>query len=185
MPIQRVTHSAPEARFACIMTSAEPAEQSHITHLSICSHHLVSQCLGATNTSVSVDRSAALSLSACWLLSLLLTNIAGLCTDPSASLQHRATLSLSLYQLGRKRCAWCRKVGLEVLPLGKAGKMLLQRARWLSQAGVTTTLLAALELPDLSEPALLQGLERWLAPWLAGVRSMAQLSTLDWRHVLG
>lgn len=69
-----------------------------------------------------------------------------------------------------------RRQGLSILPLGEGGMALIGRAR---HAG----------LAELSEPALLDSLEEWLAPLLAGKRDFAVsqgklrealLNRLDW-----
>ncbi len=67
--------------------------------------------------------------------------------------------------------ALLRRRGLELLDWTPAARQLLARAR-----------LVAVHhpgWPDLSEPALLASLEEWLAPYLAGVTTLAALRKID------
>ena len=57
-----------------------------------------------------------------------------------------------------------RSLGLGVLPFGKEGERLLRRLRFLAKAYGSPW-------PDLSEEALLAGLEDWLAPYVPGAAS--------------
>lgn len=62
-----------------------------------------------------------------------------------------------------------REHGLEQLPWGEAGQRLRARAGFAQLMGL-------IELPDLSDAALLVGLGDWLAPLLAGKRRLAALT---------
>jgi len=66
-----------------------------------------------------------------------------------------------------------RRDGLGLLGWGEASTGLRERVRTLHLA------LPEQAWPDWSDAALLEGLERWLLPWLDGVRSLDQLARLD------
>ncbi|KQT85294.1 ATP-dependent helicase HrpB [Aurantimonas sp. Leaf443] len=61
-----------------------------------------------------------------------------------------------------------RRLGLSALPLGKEGERLLRRLRFLAKA-------YGEPWPDLSDEALLAGLEDWLAPYLPGVTALSRI----------
>nr|WP_216366823.1 ATP-dependent helicase HrpB [Halovulum dunhuangense] len=62
-----------------------------------------------------------------------------------------------------------RDLGLGCLGWTDAAQGLRARACWVGAEG----------LPDLSDAALLETLEDWLAPWLMGLRSFAEVCALD------
>ena len=64
-----------------------------------------------------------------------------------------------------------RMLGLAALNWGTAAQGLLTRARLMQGQGE--------DLPDLSDEALLAGLEGWLGPWLAACRTVAELRALN------
>ena len=64
-----------------------------------------------------------------------------------------------------------RRRGLLVLPWGPAAKALRARAAFLAAHGA--------DGPDLSDPALMAGLETWLGPALAGKSALAQLADAE------
>ncbi|MCB8837260.1 ATP-dependent helicase HrpB [Aurantimonas sp. VKM B-3413] len=61
-----------------------------------------------------------------------------------------------------------RDLGLRALPLGKEGERLLRRLRFLAKA-------YGPPWPDLSDEALLAGLEDWLMPYIPGVTSLSSI----------
>ncbi|UIJ71700.1 ATP-dependent helicase HrpB [Aurantimonas sp. HBX-1] len=63
-----------------------------------------------------------------------------------------------------------RRLGFASLPFGKDGERLLRRMRFLAAA-------YGPPWPDLSDEALLAGLETWLMPYLPGVTGIAQISS--------
>ena len=71
-----------------------------------------------------------------------------------------------------------RRMGLKVLPWTRESEAWLQRLRCLRrwQPGENW--------PDVSEAALLQGLEEWLAPWLDGMSRREHLKRLDLAAIL-
>jgi ATP-dependent helicase HrpB len=79
-----------------------------------------------------------------------------------------------------------KREGLDALPWGEAAKALRERAAFVRAAG-------AGEAPDLSDERLLETLEDWLAPALAGRTSLADVSAgaldnalrglLDWNEM--
>ncbi|MCP3053864.1 ATP-dependent helicase HrpB [Aurantimonas marianensis] len=70
---------------------------------------------------------------------------------------------------GRALAEGIRRLGLAALPLGKEGERLLRRLRFLAKA-------YGPPWPDLSDAALLAGLDDWLLPYLPGVTSLAQIT---------
>ena len=64
-----------------------------------------------------------------------------------------------------------RDLGLEALNWTKSARLLRARALWLGARGA--------ELADMGDAALLEGLENWLGPWLAGMRSFGEVRGLD------
>lgn len=64
-----------------------------------------------------------------------------------------------------------RQLGLDALPWTREATALLNRLRFAGQQRG--------DWPDWSEAALTAGLERWLTPFLTGLRSAADLSKLD------
>jgi ATP-dependent helicase HrpB len=62
-----------------------------------------------------------------------------------------------------------RRLGFQALPFGKEGERLLRRMRFLAAA-------YGPPWPDLSDEALLAGLEDWLLPYLPGVTGLAQFA---------
>jgi ATP-dependent helicase HrpB len=69
-----------------------------------------------------------------------------------------------------------RREGLAALPMGEGSRSLLERARFL-RAGDGTW-------PDLSDAALLESLDDWLAPLLEGRRTLASLTDNDLEDAL-
>jgi ATP-dependent helicase HrpB len=65
-----------------------------------------------------------------------------------------------------------RALGLSALGWSREATALRARAAFLRAAG-------AADLPDLSDPALMDGLDSWLAPFLGGCRTAADLANLD------
>lgn len=72
--------------------------------------------------------------------------------------------------------------GWAALPIPAAAEAWRQRAAWLQQAEVAAA--GSSELPDLSSRALLDSLECWLGPHLAGVRGVGQMQKLPWKDIL-
>jgi ATP-dependent helicase HrpB len=71
-----------------------------------------------------------------------------------------------------------RSLGFSALPWSPAAVSLLRRVGWLrANRGMT-------ELPDWRDDALLESLEDWLAPFLAGIRRAADLAQLDMMAIL-
>lgn len=71
-----------------------------------------------------------------------------------------------------------RQLGLKVLPWTRESETWLQRLRFLrhwQEAG---------DWIDVSEQALLDGIEEWLAPWLSGMSRKEHLKRLDIRAIL-
>jgi len=64
-----------------------------------------------------------------------------------------------------------RDLGLDALGWGKPARLLRARVEWLRGRGG--------DMPDMSDEGLLAGLEGWLAPYLAGLRTAADLRQLD------
>ncbi|MXU66578.1 ATP-dependent helicase HrpB [Oceanomicrobium pacificus] len=64
-----------------------------------------------------------------------------------------------------------RALGLSALGWGKLALRFLDRARWLAARGA--------DLPDLSEAALLEVADDWLAPAMGGARTREALSKID------
>jgi len=64
-----------------------------------------------------------------------------------------------------------RQEGLEILPWSKAAKRLRERMAFMRFVDPSW--------PDVSDKSLLEGLETWLGPYLAGVRSAAELEGVD------
>ncbi len=69
-----------------------------------------------------------------------------------------------------------RREGLSALPIGEGAGSLLERVRFLHAQDPTW--------PDLSEAALIVGLDDWLAPILEGRRTLASLSDNDLENAL-
>ncbi|MEX2611094.1 MAG: ATP-dependent helicase HrpB [Gemmatimonadota bacterium] len=69
-----------------------------------------------------------------------------------------------------------RAHGLELLSWGREAERTRQRMAFLHALQP--------DWPDVSDAALLEGLEAWLAPWLAGVRGAADLRRLDLGQIL-
>jgi ATP-dependent helicase HrpB len=69
-----------------------------------------------------------------------------------------------------------RDIGLECLPWSREAKELLLRVQCFHLATGTG--------PDLSESILLETLEEWLLPYLAGMRRLQHLKSLDLRAIL-
>ncbi|NQD36973.1 ATP-dependent helicase HrpB [Permianibacter sp. IMCC34836] len=67
-----------------------------------------------------------------------------------------------------------RQLGLSVLDWSGAAAQLRARSEWLRQHGYAPS-----DWPELTEPALLAALERWLAPFVTGLRTRAQLASVD------
>jgi ATP-dependent helicase HrpB len=70
-------------------------------------------------------------------------------------------------------CRHLRRVGVDQLPWTAAGRALRQRSEFVrARAGID-------DWPDLSDEALLEGLDEWLGPLLWGAGSMADVATVD------
>ncbi len=71
-----------------------------------------------------------------------------------------------------------RQMGMEALPWDRESRewqsRLMALAAWRPDEG----------WPDVSDEALLQGLEQWLAPWLEGVTRVSHLRRLDLKSIL-
>ena len=71
-----------------------------------------------------------------------------------------------------------RKKGLRILPWDKTSKQVKERAirakEWMEDP----------DIPDLSDDALLETLEDWLAPYLIGINSLEGLSQLNLKEIL-
>ncbi len=74
-------------------------------------------------------------------------------------------------EIAAAMAAGVRDLGLAALPWDGAPGALRARAAWLRGRGGA--------LPDLSDAALLDGLEDWLGPWLAGARRAEDLARVD------
>jgi ATP-dependent helicase HrpB len=72
-----------------------------------------------------------------------------------------------------------RTMGLEVLPWSGTARALQARVAFLLRAGDERH-----AWPDLSDAALLAGLEEWLAPYLSGMTRRAHLANLDLMEAL-
>ncbi|HVN49369.1 MAG TPA: ATP-dependent helicase HrpB, partial [Bacteroidota bacterium] len=71
-----------------------------------------------------------------------------------------------------------RSMGIECLPWEKESRALQKKIEWLrSHANIT-------QLPDCSDNGLMQSLERWLLPFLNGIRKKEQLKNLDLTMIL-
>ncbi|WP_333833753.1 ATP-dependent helicase HrpB [Rubrimonas sp.] len=68
-------------------------------------------------------------------------------------------------------CAGVRALGLEALGWTDAAQALRARILWARAQGA--------DLPDVSDAALRDGLEDWLAPWFGAARSAEDLAALD------
>jgi len=73
--------------------------------------------------------------------------------------------------------AGVREMGLDCLPWTPASAALRARLGFLRRV-------EGVEWPDLSDAALLDGLEQWLAPWFDGISRRAHLSRLDMAAVV-
>ncbi len=67
---------------------------------------------------------------------------------------------------------------LQILPWTKKAKNLQKRVRFLQG------LQKEMDWPDFSSQALIAGLDNWLAPYLSGMRTTADLRTLDLENIL-
>ncbi len=76
--------------------------------------------------------------------------------------------------------AGIRAMGLEALPWSPACRQWQARVQWLRAQDPH----AAPPWPDVSDAALLETLEQWLAPWLSGMRRRDHLARLDLASVL-
>ncbi|MEK0082201.1 ATP-dependent helicase HrpB [Benzoatithermus flavus] len=74
-------------------------------------------------------------------------------------------------------CQGIRAKGLVVLPWSDAARQLRARVAFLRRREPECW-------PDLDDPALLAGLEEWLAPWLAGRRRLVDLADIDLQAIL-
>jgi ATP-dependent helicase HrpB len=72
---------------------------------------------------------------------------------------------------------WIQRSGLELLPWSEESIELRQRLAFLRET-------FGLPWPDVSDSALLEGLEGWLAPSVVGVRRRADLGRIDLRAAL-
>ena len=66
-----------------------------------------------------------------------------------------------------------RKKGLQTLPWNDAAHSLCQRCQLLAQWQINT------DWPDLSDAGLMASLDSWLLPYLAGMRSLAEIKELN------
>ncbi len=73
-----------------------------------------------------------------------------------------------------------RKSGLGVLPWDRAAEGLRERINFLSRVSGLT----GVEFPSLTDERLLEGLEGWLAPFVAGMTRLEHLKRLDLRAAL-
>ncbi|OUS04504.1 ATP-dependent helicase HrpB [Rhodobacterales bacterium 52_120_T64] len=64
-----------------------------------------------------------------------------------------------------------RELGLGTLDWSKSARLLKARVEWLRARGA--------EMPDMSDSGLIDGLERWLQPFLGGVRRTEGLKKVD------
>ncbi len=64
-----------------------------------------------------------------------------------------------------------RALGLNALPWSKSARQFVSRAEWARATGA--------DFPDMSQAALLEDLEAWLAPFLTGISSRAGLAEVD------
>jgi ATP-dependent helicase HrpB len=87
-------------------------------------------------------------------------------TDVSPELQQRALLD------------GIRQMGLKALPWSRESEQWLQRLRCLKRWQPKE------KWPDVSESALLNGLDDWLAPWLEGMTRRGHLKRLDLKTIL-
>ncbi|MDT8344418.1 MAG: ATP-dependent helicase C-terminal domain-containing protein, partial [Thermohalobaculum sp.] len=78
--------------------------------------------------------------------------------------------------LGRALAEGVRDLGLGVLGWTEAAASLRDRVRWLKGQGASAL---AARLPDWSEAGLLNTLDDWLAPYLAGLRRIEQAGRVD------
>lgn len=85
-------------------------------------------------------------------------------------------------QRRRALCEVVRKQGLALLPWTPAVRQWQARVLLLRQLDVQKNQHS--EWPDLSDPALLNTLEDWLAPWLDRVRRLAHFAELDLSGIL-
>jgi ATP-dependent helicase HrpB len=71
-------------------------------------------------------------------------------------------------------------LGLAALPWSRATRAWLHRVHWLrSYAPAAAAAAGVPPLPDVSDAALLETLDAWLAPFLTGISSKAQLASVD------
>ena len=71
---------------------------------------------------------------------------------------------------------WCEQIlnqGLNFLPLQDSSLLLLARWRWVN------TYQAQLNLPDASDAALIDALDRWLLPFVGHIKSKTQFKKVD------
>ncbi len=71
-----------------------------------------------------------------------------------------------------------RKKGVAALPFSKADRQWLVRLQLLAEWQRDDS------WPDVSDDALLDSLEEWLAPWVDGISRLGALRNLDWSAVL-
>jgi ATP-dependent helicase HrpB len=77
-------------------------------------------------------------------------------------------------------CGIREHLGLAALPWSRATRAWLHRVRWLRTYAPAAAAAAGVPpLPDVSDAALLETLDAWLAPFLTGVTSKAQLASVD------
>lgn len=81
-------------------------------------------------------------------------------------------------QVAEALLAAVAKKGLQLLPWSNAAKSLCERSCLAAQWRLSE------EWPDLSESGLKQSLSEWLLPYLAGMRSLAELKQLDLLQIL-
>ncbi|MBN2201405.1 ATP-dependent helicase HrpB [bacterium] len=79
-------------------------------------------------------------------------------------------------KVGRALITGIRRLGLHVLPWDAEAERFRNRVRW---AGSVVP-----DMPDFSDPALLEKLETWLLPYLDGMSRLDQLSRLDLTEIL-
>ncbi|UHQ56380.1 ATP-dependent helicase HrpB [Microbulbifer sp. YPW16] len=100
-------------------------------------------------------------------------------------LDERAAENISPDALSRALLDAVRQKGLGVLPWTREANALRARVGFLrAQADNYPDLLAGLSLPRWNDDCLLESLEDWLLPHLAGMRSLEQLSGLNMHGIL-
>jgi ATP-dependent helicase HrpB len=93
-------------------------------------------------------------------------------------LQTRAHTEVDAHDLCATLCDAIAASGLDLLPWNEAARQLQARIlslrHWQPQS----------DWPDLSDAALLTGLDHWLLPWVQGISRLDQLQRLDMKRIL-